>query len=97
MTPTLMDVLPDDAETVIDTVGRHFEARRVRSVLRRLGRRERQVLTMRFGLGDGERQTQRDIARKLGISRSYVSRIEKKAVRRLWRELQTGQGGTGPR
>ncbi len=92
MTPTLMDVLQDEGETVIDAVGRRFEAGRVRAVLSRLGRREREVLQMRYGLLTGERLTQRDIARKLGISRSYVSRIEKKAVKRLFRELRAMEG-----
>jgi RNA polymerase sporulation-specific sigma factor len=88
MTPTLMDVLQDEGENVIDTVGRRFEASRVRAVLGRLAYRERQVLQMRYGLLTGERLTQRDIAKRLGISRSYVSRIEKKAVKRLFRELR---------
>jgi RNA polymerase sporulation-specific sigma factor len=92
MTPTLMDVLQDEGETVIDAVGRRFEASRVRAVMSRLSRREREVLQMRYGLLTGERLTQRDIARKLGISRSYVSRIEKKAVKRLFRELRAMEG-----
>ncbi len=92
MTPTLMDVLQDEGETVIDAVGRRFEASRIRAALSRLGRRERQVLEMRYGLVTGERLTQRDIARRLGISRSYVSRIEKKAVKRLFRELAVLEG-----
>jgi RNA polymerase sporulation-specific sigma factor len=95
MTPTLMDVLQDEGETVLDAVGRRFEAGRVRAVLARLGHRERQVLQMRYGLLTGERLTQRDIARRLGISRSYVSRIEKKAVKRLFRELRALEGQQG--
>jgi RNA polymerase sporulation-specific sigma factor len=83
-----MDVLQDEGENVADTVGRRFEASRVRAVLGRLGHRERQVLQMRYGLVTGERLTQRDVAKRLGISRSYVSRIEKKAVKRLFRELR---------
>lgn len=45
--------------------------------------RERQVLRLRYGLGGGEPLTQREIAAKHGISRSYVSRIEKKALKKL--------------
>ena len=48
-----------------------------------LSQRERLVLKMRYGLYNGEEYTQRDIARQLGISRSYVSRIEKSAVEKL--------------
>ena len=52
-----------------------------------LSRRERQVIEMRYGLFTGIKETQRDIAKKLGISRSYVSRIEKKAISKLIKEL----------
>jgi RNA polymerase sporulation-specific sigma factor len=52
-----------------------------------LSPREQKVLAMRFGLFQGLRRTQRDIARKMGISRSYVSRIEKKAIQKLLKEL----------
>ena len=52
-----------------------------------LSQRERQVIEMRYGLFSGLKETQRDIAKKLGISRSYVSRIEKKAINKLIKEL----------
>ena len=48
-----------------------------------LDERERQILTLRFGLAGGEELTQREIGRMLGISRSYVSRIEKKGLEKL--------------
>lgn len=89
---TLMDILQDESETIPDLIGQRFQARRLREVLRRLGRRERKVLEMRFGLIDDERKTQREVAKALGISRSYVSRIEKKAVRKLCREM-SAEGG----
>jgi RNA polymerase sporulation-specific sigma factor len=54
--------------------------------LRVLPPKERKVLELRFGLRQAPRKTQREIARMLGISRSYVSRIEKRAVTRLARE-----------
>lgn len=53
-----------------------------------LTRRERKVVEMRFGLINGIRKTQREIAKMLGISRSYVSRIEKRALEKLVRELK---------
>jgi len=52
-----------------------------------LNQREKLVLNMRFGIPDGVRKTQRDIAKILGISRSYVSRIEKKAVTKIGKSL----------
>lgn len=84
-----MDILPDEGESIQDQVGRLQQARRLAAIIAaRLGRRERQVLQMRYGFGGAERRTQREIARELGISRSYVSRIEKKAMRKIVRELQ---------
>jgi RNA polymerase sporulation-specific sigma factor len=91
----LMDVLQDEGEPVPDQVGRRFQAERLNAILGRLGRRERRVLQMRFGLWGAEPQTQRSIARALGISRSYVSRIEKKAIRKLCREMADEQRGPG--
>lgn len=86
---TLMDVLQDEGEPVAELVSHRYQARRVRDLVRRLSRRERRVIEMRFGLSAGERMTQREVAKALGISRSYVSRIEKKAVRRLGREMKS--------
>lgn len=89
---TLMDILPDERESIADQVGRAQQARRLTAIIRSLlGRRERQVLQLRFGFGGIERKTQREIARQLGISRSYVSRIEKKAMKKITRELQHEQ------
>jgi len=48
-----------------------------------LNKRERQIIEMRYGLNSQEEITQREIASKIGISRSYVSRIEKKALKKL--------------
>ncbi len=55
--------------------------------VRHLTRREKKVLELRFGLNNGDRKTQREIAKSLGISRSYVSRIEKRAISKLAREF----------
>lgn len=52
-----------------------------------MSKRERKVVEMRFGLLNGIRKTQREIAKILGISRSYVSRIEKRAVEKLIKDL----------
>ena len=54
--------------------------------------RERFVVCLRYGLGKYDALTQQEIARKLGISRSYVSRIEKKALQKLCRALEGTQG-----
>jgi RNA polymerase sporulation-specific sigma factor len=63
---------------------RQVEAERALALVRtRLDPRERQIITLRFGLGGAPAMTQREIAVKLGISRSYVSRIEKAAIEKL--------------
>lgn len=86
---TLLEILPDDSEHVEDRVARSQQAQRLaKLILGRLGRRERQVLQLRFGFWGSERRTQREIAQQLGISRSYVSRIEKKALRKIGAELR---------
>lgn len=53
--------------------------------------REREIVTLRYGLGDRTPKTQREIAAMCGISRSYVSRIEKKALEKLRKTFETGQ------
>jgi len=59
---------------------------RLKNVLKK---RERMVIILRYGLQGCEELTQREIAKMMGISRSYVSRIEKKALKKLFRELDT--------
>jgi len=84
---TLSDVLgtaPEAVETHVETV---FEQDRLRSKLQHLTRREKKVIALRFGLADGAKRTQQEIARRLGISRSYVSRIEKRALTKLTKEF----------
>ncbi len=49
--------------------------------------REKEILQLRYGLNNEEEKTQREIAEQMGISRSYVSRIEKKALKKLFKEL----------
>ncbi len=87
---TLIDVLGSDPDLVHEDVANKLEVIRLQERLKGLGEKERQVLELRFGIGSGEKKTQREIARFLGISRSYVSRIEKRAVNMLQKTLQSG-------
>ncbi|MFZ5642162.1 MAG: RNA polymerase sporulation sigma factor SigK [Bacillota bacterium] len=80
---SFIDVLGTEPETVIETVSSKFENERLWNKLETLNSQEKKVIIMRFGLKNGLSFTQREIAKKLGISRSYVSRIEKKAINRL--------------
>ncbi|MFA4884597.1 MAG: RNA polymerase sporulation sigma factor SigK [Desulfotomaculaceae bacterium] len=84
---TLIDVLGTHPEVVSEMVENSFEQKRLQEKVCHLTRREKKVLELRFGLQDGDRKTQREIARSLGISRSYVSRIEKRAISKLAKEF----------
>lgn len=84
---TLIDVLGTDPEVVEDKVATRLEKERLREKMQKLSKREKHVLAHRFGLAGGIRQTQQEIARHMGISRSYVSRIEKRALGKLTKEL----------
>ncbi|KUK54765.1 MAG: RNA polymerase sigma factor [Desulfotomaculum sp. 46_296] len=84
---TLIDVLGTHSEIVAETVENLFEKKRLMEIICKLNKREKNVLELRFGLGSGRHDTQREIAKKLGISRSYVSRIEKRALSKLTKEF----------
>lgn len=84
---SLLDVLGTDPDEVADEVEVGMVMEWVRDFVKSLSYKESLVLDLRFGLRGHERLTQRDIARRLGISRSYVSRIEKRAVKKILDEL----------
>ncbi len=87
-TINLIDVLGTEPDAISDQVESEFEQRAVLDKLKFLTKRERMVIQLRFGLMNGPKKTQREIAKLLGISRSYVSRIEKKAVQKLTEEMK---------
>lgn len=81
---TLIDKLRGDDEDIFDEVNLKMQIRRLYKYMKEfLPEREKAVLEMRYGLVGGSEMTQKEIASLLGISRSYVSRIEKKAIKRL--------------
>lgn len=85
---SLIDVLSSDKDSVIDKVETNLEIRALYTKMNSsLSKREGEIIKMRYGLVDGKCKTQREIAALLGISRSYVSRIEKKALKKLKKEL----------
>ena len=79
----LMDVVGVDDTMLSDLQDREDSVLIRRLVRECLTEREREIVTLRYGLGGGMPRTQREIAKKLGISRSYVSRIEKRALEKL--------------
>lgn len=77
---TLMDIMADE-DNVLDKIDLQLKSEQLhRYINTLLDSRERQILTLRYGLGATRPLTQREVAAKLGISRSYVSRIEKKSI-----------------
>ena len=86
---TFMDVLGTDPDALEDEVIRRVTLEKVRRVLHALPARERMVLELRYGLTDGVTHPQHEIAKLLGISRSYVSRVEKHAVELLRGAVET--------
>ena len=81
---TLADTLPDEAVMEEDCERRDASAR-LRTLVEQLPERERRLLTLRYGLGGGAPLTQQEVAARFGISRSYVSRLEKRALTELAR------------
>ena len=63
------------------------EKEQLKEALKKLSERERKIMFLRFGLGGSEEMTQKDVADMLGISQSYISRLEKKIILRLKKEI----------
>ena len=85
---SLMDVVSDD-EDLLEIISTRQQLQQVRlAVGQCLTTQERQVICMRYGIGGCSPSRQREVAQKLGISRSYVSRIEKKALGKLRKALE---------
>lgn len=84
---SLIDVLKADMDDIIDLVQLQMEKNQIYQYIHILDKREKEVVVGRFGLDMKKERTQREIAKELGISRSYVSRIEKRALMKLFHEF----------
>lgn len=84
----LMDVISEDRDLLEELTAREAEALVRRAVEKCLTEQERQVIRLRYGLEGEEPLRQRQVAERTGISRSYVSRIEKRALEKLRAELE---------
>jgi len=91
---SLMDVLKSDNDDIIDKIQLNMEKKKIYKYIHILDAREREVIISRFGLDENEELTQREIAKNLGISRSYVSRIEKRALMKLFHEFYKNEKGS---
>ena len=83
----LSDVLGTSADSVYVDIENHAEKEQLQAALKKLSDRERKIMCLRFGLGGGEEMTQKDVADMLGISQSYISRLEKNIILRLKKEI----------
>lgn len=83
----LSDVLGTSADSVYLDVEANVERDLLKEALKKLGERERTIMSLRFGLDGGEEKTQKDVAELLGISQSYISRLEKRIIQRLKKEI----------
>ena len=85
----LSDILGTEEDTIYRDLEQEVEKKLLVKALGRLSGREQTIIKMRFGIGmpDGEEKTQKEVADMLGISQSYISRLEKKIMQRLRREM----------
>ncbi len=85
----LSDILGTDEDTIYRDMEQEAEKKVLFGAINRLSAREQTIIRMRFGLNDakGEEKTQKEVADILGISQSYISRLEKKIMQRLKKEM----------
>lgn len=88
----LSDILGTDEDVIYRDLEMEVEYRLLRKAIARLSDRERVIIQLRFGLGsrEGKEKTQKEVADMLGISQSYISRLEKKIIGRLRKEIVKG-------
>ncbi len=86
----LSDILGTDEDVIYKDIESEVERKLLLKAISKLSERERTIVNLRFGLGtpDGKELTQKEVAELLGISQSYISRLEKKIMKRLKKELQ---------
>ena len=83
----LGDILGTDEDTVMRPLEEDVERQLLHQALHQLSEREQQIIQMRFGLGGNRELTQKDVAQIMGISQSYISRLEKRIMARLRKEI----------
>ena len=83
----LSDVLAGDEENILYEIEQNEEKETLRAAVAALAPREREIIELRFGLSGGDELTQKEVADRLGISQSYISRLEKKIISRLREEI----------
>lgn len=86
----LSDILGTDEDIIYRNMENEAEINMLKAAVDKLAPREKEIICMRYGIGhkDGKEMTQKEVADKLGISQSYISRLEKKIMVRLKKEIQ---------
>lgn len=84
----LSDIIGTDEDVVSKGIESEVECEILRNAVSSLGKREREIMEMRFGLVDGQEKTQKEVAEMIGISQSYISRLEKKIIKKLRVQLE---------
>ena len=84
---TILDILKTPKPDYIEDMFKKENIKALENYLKKLTPREQEIIIKRYGLGDYQEQTQKEIAKDLNISRSYVSRIEKRAITKILREF----------
>jgi RNA polymerase sporulation-specific sigma factor len=87
----LSDILGTEEDVIYKGIENEVERGLLMQAVDQLSERERTIINLRFGLGtvDGREMTQKEVAGQLGISQSYISRLEKKIMRQLKREMSS--------
>lgn len=85
----LSDILGTDDDTVFKTIEDEVDKKLIKESIEKLSKRERLIMELRFGFTSGNEKTQKDVADMLGISQSYISRLEKRIIHRMKREMMT--------
>ncbi|MGB9661328.1 MAG: RNA polymerase sporulation sigma factor SigE [Moorellaceae bacterium] len=83
----LSDVLGTDNDIIYKSIEEEIDRKLLQAAMRKLSPRERKIMEFRFGLIDGVEKTQKEVADILGISQSYISRLEKRIIKRLRKEI----------
>jgi RNA polymerase sporulation-specific sigma factor len=85
----LSDIISSDEEPISEKLARECERRELWEEISKLSERERLIMELRFGLRDGRELTQKEVADRIGISQSYISRLEKKIIKSIRAKLET--------
>lgn len=83
----LSDVLGTENDTIYRNIEEQVDRKLLQKALEKLSERERLIMELRFGLRGGRRKDTKDVADLLGISQSYISRLEKRIIKRLRKEF----------